>query len=100
MSWFDIIKGKYISRKVLREIKDAIESVNGVTIDSLTFSKKTQHLKYKLTYDGPDTPTNKPVKFVLTTCGRNLGKIGNIRSKIRQNIRVALERKDTFITEW
>ena len=35
MSWFDIIKGKFISSKVLRKIKKGIEGVDGVTINEI-----------------------------------------------------------------
>tara|TARA_R100001510_G_C7656164_1_gene215888 strand:+ start:6095 stop:6391 length:297 start_codon:yes stop_codon:yes gene_type:complete len=98
MNWFDIIKGKYISRKVLKQIKEGIQSVNGVTIDEIIASKN-QHLKIHCTYQGEDSPDGRPVKFIITTSGR--GKmVGKIKALMRKNVKQALERKDVFIGDW
>ena len=99
MNWFDIIKGKFISSKVLKKIRASIESVNGVTIDKIFPSKKTQHLKIHCTYEGEDSPDGKPVKFIITTSGR--GKmVGKIESLMKKNVKQALERKNVFIGDW
>ncbi len=100
MNWFDIVKGKYISKKILTEIREAIESVKGVTVEEVTSSRKTQHLKYKCVYDGEDSPDGKPVKFVITTGGRNLARVDRIRPLMRKNVKKALEQKKVFIGEW
>ena len=98
MSWFDIIKGKFISSKVLRKIKRGIEGVDGVTINEI-ISSKNQHLRIHCTYEGEDSPTGKPVKFIITTGGRG-NVVGKIEALMRKNVKQALERKNVFIGEW
>ena len=98
MNWFDIIKGKYFSSKVMKKIRNAIESVDGVTIDNIITSRN-QHLKIHCTYQGEDSPDGRPVKFIITTSAR--GKmVGKIDSLMRKNVKQALERKNVFIGEW
>ncbi len=93
MSWFDIIKGRWISRRERNRIEDAITSVEGVTIKSLTMTKK-MHMKYSLTYQGEHAPTNAPVDFtiIISTNSRD--------ARIKRDIKSALERMNVFIGEW
>ncbi len=100
MNWFDIVKGKFISKRILKEIKKSIESVEGVTVEEIVTSRRTQHLKYKCVYEGEDSPDGKPVKFVITTGGRNLAKVDKIRPLMRKNVKKALEKKNVFIGDW
>ena len=98
MNWFDIIKGKYISRKVMKQIREGIESVDGVTIDEIIASKN-QHLKIHCTYEGEDSPDGRPVKFIVTTSGRG-AVVSKVKALMRKNVKQALERKNVFIGEW
>jgi len=99
MSWFDIIKGKYISSKVLKRIKKAINSIEGVTIDKINHSNKTQHIKIYCTYEGEASPDGKPVKFIISTGARG-AVVRKIEALMKQNVKRALERKNVFIGEW
>jgi len=98
MNWFDIIKGNFISSKIMKKIRQSIEGVDGVTIDEI-ISSKNQHLKIHCTYEGEDSPDGNPVKFIVTTTGRG-AMIGRLDAIMRKNVRMALERKNVFIGEW
>tara|TARA_R100000458_G_C8021368_1_gene80956 strand:+ start:211 stop:492 length:282 start_codon:yes stop_codon:yes gene_type:complete len=93
MTWFDIIKGRWISRKDRNNIEEAITSVEGVTIRDLTMTRKG-HMKYGLTYQGEHAPTNAPVDFtiIISTSSRD--------ARIKRDIKSALERRNVFIGEW
>jgi hypothetical protein len=96
MTWFDIIKGKYISSKKIKILTNAILEVKGVTVTKVTTSKK-QHLQFYCVYNGPDSPDRKPVKFIITTGGHKATK--NV-TLMKKNVKRALERKGVYIGEW
>ena len=97
MIWFELLKGrKPISSKLLRDLRKVAESVDGVTVDEILITKK-QHLKFKLQYDGPDNPTNEPVKFVVVTSARR--SKGHKQTFLR-DIQKSLEGKKVYIGEW
>lgn len=101
MNWQDILKGKFISSKVMKKIKSALEGMPGVTIDEWPpeISRKTQHLKIKCSYDGEHNPTNKPTKFIITTGARG-AVVRKIEAHMKQNVKRALERQNVFIGDW
>lgn len=96
-----IIKGKFISSKVMKKIKSALEGIPGVTIDEWPpeVSKKTQHMKIRCTYDGEHNPSDKPTKFIITTGARG-AVVRKIEAHMRQNVKKTLERQNVFIGDW
>ena len=96
-----IIKGKFVSSKVMKKIKSSLEGIPGVTIDEWPpeVSRKTQHMKIRCTYDGEHNPSNKPIKFIITTGARG-AVVRKIEAHMRQNVKRTLERQNVFIGDW
>ena len=100
MNWWDIIKGRYLSKKRMEFAKDCVEEIEGLIVDEFAHSK-AGHLVAKCVYTGDDLPPGKTeVRFNNTI---NLKKMGRNRatcSGIKARCRKELAKQQVFIGDW
>tara|TARA_R100000458_G_scaffold59945_1_gene73082 strand:+ start:13575 stop:13886 length:312 start_codon:yes stop_codon:yes gene_type:complete len=101
MNWFDILKkkkGKYVSTKVLNELKQCLNELDGVEVEEVTVTRKG-HYQFRAKYIGEELPPKQTeVKFIVTT-GLPDKHISLQQScaAMKTNARKALARKNVFI---
>tara|TARA_R100000656_G_scaffold44962_1_gene36754 strand:+ start:236 stop:538 length:303 start_codon:yes stop_codon:yes gene_type:complete len=100
MNWWDIIKGKYLSSRVLKWAKACIEETPGVKVVEFRLSKQGQSVA-KCVYVGSDLPPGKTeIRFNNTVNLKKKGRSPAVCSGLRSRNRKELAKQQTFIGEW
>ena len=99
MNWKEILKAN-IQSKILRMLKGALNEMDGVSVDRVTFTKKG-HLRFYCTYDGADRGPKESVEFIVST-GYPAKHISDAQATkgMQTNARTAFAKKNVFIGEW
>ena len=104
MNWWSIIKGKWVGRKLLKQIRVCFDDIEGLNLDDFVLSK-AGHLVAKCTYTGVDLPPGKTevkinctinVKRYKKTGGGDKRLCGDIRARVRKE----LAKRKVFIGDW
>lgn len=99
MSWEDILKAN-IQTRVLNMLKGALNEMEGVSVDRVTYTKK-RHLRFYCVYDGPEKGLKDKIEFIVST-GYPAKHISDAKATkgMQTNARRALAKKNVFIGEW